>query len=180
MKTTAIVLMLMIALPPFAHGRRATAVAGPQSSRPRLDDASPSAEALVQRFLEALDNKDGGALRRMRTTESEYKKIILPGTVPRGTALRHYPDDVSEYFWSILNTKSAYYEQYLLETAGGRGPSKVKSVSYKKGTKTYADYTAYKQLRLVVEDGAGKERDIFTGSIAEIDKRYKFISFIRD
>lgn len=119
-------------------------------------------------------------MRRLRTTESEYKKIILPGTVPPGAPPRHYRDDVSEYFWSILNTKSAYYEQYLLDAAGGRGPSKVKSVSYKKGTKTYADYTAYKQLRLVVEDGSGKEQDIWTGSIAEIEGQYKFISFIRD
>lgn len=180
MKTIATVLMLMIALPPLAHGRRAHDVTKPPSSRPRLDNPSQSAEALVRRFLEALDKKDSGALRGLRTTESEYKKIILPGTVAPGSPRRHYPDDVTEYFWSSLNTKSAYYEQYLLNTAGGHGPCKVKSISYHKGTKKYADYTAYKQLRLVVEDGSGQERDIWTGSIAEIEGQYKFISFIRD
>ena len=180
MKTIGAILMLMIALPPLADGRRATDAAASKSSRPRLDNPSPSAEALVQRFLTALDNKDGEALRRLRTTESEYKNIIMPGSVPPGSPPRHYRDDVSEYFWSILNTKSAYYEQYLLETAGGRGPTKVKRVSYNKGTKTYADYTAYKQVRLVVEDGSGSERDIWTGSIANIEGQYKFISFIRD
>jgi hypothetical protein len=180
MRTIATVLMLVFLLAPLVRGEKPTGVTTAQASSPRLDNPSPSADELIRRFLDALDKRDGKALRGLRATESEYKTIIMPGSVPAGAPLKRYDDQVSEYFWSILNTKSAYYEQYLLETAGGHGPSKVKSVTYQKGTKTYADYTAYRQLRLVVQDGTGSDRDIWTGSIAEIAGQYKFISFIRD
>ena len=146
----------------------------------RFDDASPSADALIRRFVEALDKQDAATLRHLRVTESEYRTIILPGSVPPGAPRRHYRDDVSEYFWGTMNGKSAGYEKNLLDTVGGHGPSKVKTISYAKGEQQYADYKAYKQLRLVVEDAAGREVDIRTGSIAEIDGQYKFISFIRD
>ena len=146
----------------------------------RLANASPSTDALIERFLEALDKRDAATLRHLRVTESEYRSIILPGTVPPGAPRRQYRDDVTEYFWGTMNGKSASYEKNLLDTVGGHGPSKVKTISYAKGEQQYADYKAYKQLRLVVEDGSGREVDIRTGSIAEIDGQYKFISFIRD
>ena len=179
MKSTIVTLLtLMIALPPMV--RAGTAKNVRPTSPHRLENASPSADVLVHRFLEALDKKDAAALRHLRVTESEYRNIILRGTVPPGTPRRNYREDVSQYFWGVLNGKSAGYEKNLLDDVGGHGPSKVKSLAYKKGETRYADYRAYKQLRLVVEDGAGQERDIATGSIAEIGGQYKFISFIRD
>ena len=179
MKRTLVILVtVMIVFPPFANGGRAATA--PDAKHGRFENASPSVDDLIRRFLEALDKKDAAALRHLRTTESEYRNIILPGTVSPGTPRRQYREDVSRYFWGALNGKSAGYEKYLLDTAGGRGPTKVKSVSYKKGETRYADYTAYKQLRLVVEDGTGQEHEIWSGSIAEVDGQYKFISFIRD
>jgi len=174
----AILLGFVVILAPVATGA-GTANSSDATHR-RLENASPSAEDLIRRFLEALDNKDPAALRHLRATESEYRNIIVPGTVAPGAPPRHYREDVSRYFWGTLNGKSAAYEKNLIDTEGGRGPTKVKSVSYKKGTTRYADYTAYKQLRLVVENGSGEKREIWTGSIAEVDGQYKFISFIRD
>jgi hypothetical protein len=179
MRALALALLIVtIAVPPSVRAGTAKKVDPAKSQR--LENASPSADALIHRFLEALDNQDAATLRHLRVTESEYRSIILPGTVPPGAPRRHYRDDVSEYFWGTLNGKSAGYEKNLLDTVGGHGPSKVKTISYAKGEQQYADYKAYKQLRLVVEDGAGHEFDIRTGSIAEIDGQYKFISFIRD
>ena len=178
MKKTFLLLLALLALPPVANGGR-TKVA-PETSPPRLTNGSPSADDLIRRFLEALDSKDAAALRHLRTTESEYRNIILPGTVAPGAPPRHYREDVSRYFWGSLNGKSAGYEKYLLDTEGGRGPTRVKSVRYKKGQTRYAEYTAYKQLRLIVADQAGEEREIQTGSIVEVDGQYKFISFVRD
>ena len=179
MKRTLIILLsVMIVVPPLANGGRTKTVR--KTKRARLANASPSADALIHRFVDALDKKDAAALRHMRANESEYRNIILPGSVAPGTPPKHYREDVVQYFWGVMNGKSAGYEKYLLDTAGGRGPTQVKNVSYHKGQRQYADYTAYKQLRLVVEDGAGREHEIWTGSIAEVDGQYKFISFIRD
>jgi hypothetical protein len=171
-------LTVTIAVSPAARAETAKKPAATEAQR--LSNASPSADALIQRFVEALDKHDAATLRHLRVSESEYRSVILPGTVPPGAPRRHYRDDVAEYFWGVMNGKSADYEKHLLDTVGGHGPSKVKTISYAKGEQQYADYKAYKQLRLVVEDGSGREVDIRTGSIAEIDGQYKFISFIRD
>jgi len=171
-------LIATIAVSPAA--RAGTAKKAAATKPQRLSNASPSADGLIHRFVEALDKQDAATLRHLRVTESEYRSIILPGSVPPGAPRRHYRDDVTEYFWGTMNGKSAGYEKNLLDTVGGHGPSKVKTISYAKGEQQYADYKAYKQLRLVVENGAGREVDIRTGSIAEIDGQYKFISFIRD
>jgi len=173
-------MILTATVPALAAAKDRAARVAQTASDARLENGAPSSDALIQRFLQALDQKDERALRSLRTTESEYRSIILPGTVPPGAPRRHYRKDVADYFWGVMNAKSAYYEQYLINTAGGRGPSTLKLVTYKKGRQQYADYTAYKQLRLVVEDGAGHEQDIRTGSIVEVGGRYKFISFIRD
>ena len=178
-------LALLAAFPPFALAAKAASSEGKASIRPtapppRLQNAAPSIDALIERFLTALEKKDEAALRHLRINEAEYRQIILPGSVPPGTPRRHYREDVTEYFWGTMNGKSAGYEKYLIDEVGGRGYTKVKSVSYHKGETRYAGYTAYKQLRLVVEDAAGEEHEIRTGSIADLDGQYKFISFIRD
>src|SRR5207244_1328672 len=118
MKPTIVILLtLMIVLPPVANGRSTTKV--PDAKHGRLENASPSADDLIRRFVDALDKQDAAALRHLRTTESEYRNIILPGTISPGTPARKYREDVSRYFWGALNGKSAGYEKYLLDTAGG-------------------------------------------------------------
>ena len=159
---------------------RATATEAPTDGIAQLRYAAPSQDALIRRALRALGEKDARTLRLLRVTESEYRNIILPSTVPPGSPPRHYRDDVSDFFWRLLDTKSAMYEQYLLNTVGGRGLSRVKDRQYAKGKTQYAGYTAYKQVRLVVEDGSGQQEEMATGSIVEIGGRFKFMSFIRD
>jgi hypothetical protein len=157
------------------HAAQAAAAA----TKPALENASPSVEALIDRFLDALARKDRAALRGLRVTESEYRTLIMPGAVPPGSPLRHYPDEVSEYFWSVMNTKSAHYESYLINTVGGRHLT-AKGFTWAKGTEDYATHSAFKQLRLTVEDGDGKEEEVKTGSIVRVGDQYKFMSFIRD
>src|SRR5262249_27818032 len=152
----------------------------PRAASPGLQHGQRSIDALITRFLDALQQKNWKALRRMRITESEYKQVILPGSVPPGQPLKTYRSDVSDYFWRVMNTKSAFTEQYLIATLGGGGPVEVKQMEYKKGRQDFARYTAYRQLRLLVVSPTGREGEIRTGSIAEVDGRFKFISFIRD
>lgn len=144
-----------------------------------LRDGAASLDTLLQRFLEALQLKDRQALHALRLTEGEYRDIILPGTVPPGQPLKTVRPDVSEWAWSVLHTKSTYYEAFLLDSFGGH-TYRVEGIAWKKGTQSYSNYTAYKQLELRVVDETGQEHEIRTGSIAEVDGAYKFISFIRD
>jgi len=146
---------------------------------PRLKDASPSADALIGRFLDALKNKDAAALRSLRVTEDEYLKIILPGSVDKGKPLRKWPDETCRYFWSEINAKSLYSEEYLLSLWGGH-TYQIKNVAYEKGTRDFAVYKAYRQLRLTLVRDDGEEAVLGTGSIAELNGEFKFLSFKRD
>ena len=144
----------------------------------RLKNGAPSVDKLVDQFMQALKDRDKAKLRELRVTEDEYRGLILPGSVDEGKPRQHYTEQASSYFWSILDTKSIYSEANILSAWGGRS-MKLKSVAYRGGTKKYADYTAYKQLALKVEDETGNEDELQIGSIAEADGVYKFISYIR-
>lgn len=147
----------------------------------RLANAAPSVDALIAQFLEALEHKDKDKIRALRVTQSEYLDVILPGSVDAGRPPRQYDhhDQGSQYFWSILDTKSVYTEANIIAGWGGE-PLKLKSVKYRKGTKDYAGYRAYKQLSLFVERKDGMEDELRIGSIAEVNGQYKFISYVRD
>jgi hypothetical protein len=158
----------------------AIAAAAPAAAVPtKLANAAPSVDALIDRFLGALATKDRAALHRLRVTEREYRDTILAGTVEKGQPLRAWPDDVTSHFWGTIEDKSRAYEDYLLNVYGGRR-FRVKSVSWDKGVAEYATYTGWKQLRLELEDEAGAAVRLATGSVAEVDGQYKFVSFIRD
>lgn len=158
-------------------GARSMTPAGAERSR-TLEYAASSKEELAQRLLDALEKKDLQALRRLRVTESEYKDVILAGSVEPGQPLRDYPPEVADYAWKTLNTKSLYYERYLLAQVGGK-EFEYRDMSFAKGVADYATYKAYRQLRLAVLEN-GSPGELATGSIAEVDGQYKFISYIRD
>jgi hypothetical protein len=145
----------------------------------QLSDAAPTVDELLDRFLSALAARDPLALERLRVSEREYLKIIFRGNVEPGARPQHMPADKARFFWAMMNTKSAYSAQYLLNEFGGQR-YRVKQVAYAKGTKKYAGFTAYEQLRLTLEDEGGQERELRTGSIAEVDGSFKFVSFVRD
>jgi hypothetical protein len=148
------------------------------TSTPVLRHAASSPEQLIERLLEALEAEDGGELRKLRVTESEYKRIILAGHVPEGAPFRTFPDEVSDYAWKTLDTKSLYYERHLLNHFGGRRWT-VKTVDYDKGSARWAGYQALRQLRLRLA-GDDTEVELATGSICEVEGHFKFVSFIRD
>jgi hypothetical protein len=145
----------------------------------RLKDGAPSVDALVDRFLHALRDKDKARIHDLRVTEDEYRSVILLGSVEEGRPRPRYSEQESQYLWSMINQKSIYTEANILAGWGGRAV-KLKSVEYRDGKKKYADYTAYKQLSLMLEDDQGTEAELRIGSIAEVDGVYKFISYVRN
>jgi hypothetical protein len=146
---------------------------------PRLRDGAPSADALISRFLDALERRDAAALRALRVSEREYLDVILPGSVEKDQPRRRWPEDVSRYFWSEIDSKSLYSEEALLQSWGGKHWT-LKGLEYERGTKQYAAYTAHRQLRLTLAGEDGQEVVLATGSIAELGGQFKFLSYKRD
>jgi hypothetical protein len=174
MATLMVLAALIVA--PRPGSRPADAARQPAA---KLDGGVPSQTALVERFLDALRKNDASALHDLRVTEAEYLSVILPGSVEPGQPLRAWPQDANRYFWGILDTKSRYSEAHLLEEYGGRTYQR-KATEFAKGTKTYATYNAYRQLRLVLTGEDGEDVRLSTGSMAELGGQWKFISFVRE
>jgi len=169
---TAAMTALMFVVPGMAS-------AGHASTRPatlRLQHAAPSVDALLDQFVKALARRDEQALHRLRVNEQEYRRIIIPGTVKPGEPPRQVAEEPSQFFWSMLNQKSEDVARTFLEQYGGH-TLKRKNVSFTKGTRQFAWYTALGDVRLTLEDESGQVRELGTGTIAEIDGRYKFIGF---
>lgn len=178
--SAAVVAVLAVAfmMPKAPWAARSEAAREADSAKQfRLEHAEGSIDALVARFVEALGSGRRDALRRIRLTEREYRDIVLSGHVEPGAPLRDYPDRVSTYAWQQLDTKSTYYEGALLDQFGKQN-YQLKAVEYADGTQDYATYRAHKQLRLTLLDEDGEEVLIQTGSIAEVEGQFKFVSFI--
>jgi hypothetical protein len=144
-----------------------------------LEDGARSVEALVGRFLDVLAARDAEALRRLRVSEREYLTIVVPGHVEPGSPPQKLPEEQGRVFWELLDTRSRYAELGLLDEFGG-SVLRVKRIDYAKGTHRYAGYTAYRRLVLTLASDDGGERELRTGSIAEVGGRFKFVSFVRD
>jgi hypothetical protein len=147
--------------------------------RPTLRYASSSVEELVDRFIKALAARDRQALSRLRVDKAEYLRLIMPGSTDPGQPPKRYSSDVRRFAWDLLDTKCRFWESTLLNTFGGKSLT-VDSLEYREGVKQYEGFTAYQQLSLNLRDSDGEVQELRTGSIVEIDGRYKFVSFVRD
>ena len=180
LRTAAIVVTACVGLIAGTAGR---AILRSEQSPPlRAGDfatGEPSIDNLLDKFRRALVTNDKALLRRLRVTEDEYRNLIMPGSVEPGRPRGDYSEQASQYFWGVLNGKSIYVEANLLHQFGGKDFT-IDSVKYRKGIKKYRDYTAYKQLTVMVKQSGEEPVPMKIGSIAEVDGRYKFISYVRD
>jgi hypothetical protein len=145
----------------------------------RFQHGAPSIDKLIDEFIEAINDRDKVRLRQLRVSQEEYLGVILPGSVEPGERRPQYNQEESDYLWGMLNGKSVYAEANLIASFGGHHAT-VTEKEFRKGTKKYADYTAYKQLVLTLKDDKGTEATMRIGSIAEKDGQFKFISYVRD
>jgi hypothetical protein len=144
-----------------------------------LDDGARSVDELLQDFVVAVHENNSEELRRLRVTEQEYRKVILPGSVAPGEEPRKFNSDLEDYLWGSLDVKNRHGEHDLLEQWGGRA-FVVEKASFQRGVRPYRGYTAHSRLLLTVRDDHGAQVDFQMGSVAQVGDRYKFISFIRD
>jgi hypothetical protein len=166
---------------PVFFGPRGVQASNEGSPAPaaRLQHAAPSIDRLIDDFVQAINDRDKVRLRQLRVSQEEYLGVILPGSVEPGERRPQYNQEEAEYLWGMLNGKSVYVEANLIASFGGHHAT-VTEKEFRKGTKKYADYTAYKQLILTLKDDKGTEATMKIGSIAEVDGQFKFISYVRD
>jgi hypothetical protein len=160
------------ALAPRSSGDRAGAAVG-------LRDGARSVHELMQDLVLAISETDADALRRLRVSEEEYRRVILPGSVAPNEPPRQYAADFEDYLWGSLDVKNRHGERDMLMQWGGKTLS-VEKTSFRKGERAYRGYTAHSLLDLTLRDGGGAEVQFEMGSIAQVGNRYKFISFMRD
>lgn len=146
---------------------------------PPLSGGASSVDELLAKFVAAIEAKDGRALEALRVDETEYRKIIMPGSVKPGQPPQKLSQKADQYFWESLDTKSLYGGRALIAGYGGR-KYRVTDVTWRKGIGEYAWFRCYDRLQLTMVDETGAEHVLETGSVADVDGRFKFISFIRD
>jgi hypothetical protein len=146
---------------------------------PPLSGGASSVDELLAKFVAALEANDGAALEALRVDETEYRKIIMPGSVKPGQPPQKLSAAADQYFWESLDTKSRYGGRALLAGYHGR-KYRVTDVTWIKGVDEYAWYRCYDRLQLTMVDEGGEEHMLDTGSVADVDGRFKFISYIRD
>jgi hypothetical protein len=153
--------------------------AGAEAERPRLTGGAGSIDELLDRFVAALASGEGERLEELRVTESEYRSILIPGSVDPGAPPQVLSEEGLEYFWAEMSQKSAAHREAILARFGRRALTPLRH-SFEKGEREFAGYKAYEKLVLVFRDEKGAEVELRTGSIVERDGRFKFASFIRD
>jgi len=153
----------------------------PRGVRPPLplSGGASSVDELLGKFVQALGANDRTALEALRVNEREYRQVIMPGSAKPGEPPQKLSPAADEYFWESLNTKSVYSGQFLLSHFGGKR-YQIKDVAWLKGIDDYLWFRCYDRLELTLVDDAGAEHVLNTGSVAEVDGRFKFISYIRD
>jgi hypothetical protein len=150
--------------------------AAQQARQSFVTTAAPSVDVLMDEFLQALAKRDKDALTKLRVTRSEYTDLIIPGTVPVGKGLRSVSEQPKEYYWNLLDTKSHYYADNLVGLFGGRN-YRSRELKFSRPTKEYAWYTAVGQVRLELAGDDDRTYHLLTGWLAEVDGKYKFISY---
>jgi hypothetical protein len=156
---------------------RATQPAGAGIPPVVLTNGAASVDAVAERFVAALSARDFRAIEALRVDETEYRRLIMPGSVKPGQAPQNMPEKKSEYFWRSANTKSIYSLATIVEQYGGK-PYRLKRVEVPRVDR-FAWYTAHRDPILHLVAG-GEDVELQLGTIAEYGGRFKFISYYSD
>lgn len=137
-------------------------------------DGPTSREALVRRFLAALEQRDARALRSLGVSRAEYAWVVFPNSRLSLPPYQHPPDVA----WLMLQSSSSTGFNRVLQRLGG-------------GQATYTGYQCdapvldgrvrlHRNCRVRVSvAGEFTNRKLF-GTIVEHAGRYKFLSYDTD
>lgn len=175
--------LLAIVVFAIGHGASRGVASGhgtPPSVRAAFTDGAGSIDDLVEAFVAALRLGDARAIERLRIGRDEYLDVILPGSVEPGEPLQPIDRErAGPYWWEHLSERSDLHRDDLVRIFGGRELELVDK-RFAKGTKRFANHVAHRRLLLELRQADGETRHLQTGSVAEVNGRFKFISFVRD
>jgi hypothetical protein len=152
----------------------ALGASGSATSPLHLTAAASSPDELVARWLAALASKDEAGLHRLRVTRGEYLAILVPWTVKPGDPPRQVSQQVQEFFWALLDTRSRDWGRAMMAQHGGER-YRPRKLAFSEAPRQYAGYTAHGLVRLEAVGDDGLPRTVNGPWIAEVDGKYKFI-----
>lgn len=139
-----------------------------------LADGERSLDALVARYLGALETRDADALVRMHVTDAEYAWLYYPESP---YARRPYRQDPAVHRFLLVQNSQKGIDR-ALAAYGGR-PLAVADVRCEDAPRGQGAGRLWERCSvLVAESGAGPPAPIrLFGSILERDGRFKFLSY---
>lgn len=135
-----------------ADASSADAATGETPSTSAMENAYPSAEALVEAALAAVADEDRGAMESLLVTRDEHLDLLWP-SLPESEHLTF------EYARWLNEHNSGKAIQRGLERFGGQ-QFRLRRIEYTKETEAYPEFTLHRGAKLVVErvsDGAEGE-----------------------
>ena len=146
---------------------------GPSKSAARLRNGAPSAQALAERVLRAIERQDLQALKDLSLSEEEFERHVwpeLPASKP-GTNL------TAGFVWGDVYFRSMSRMQAIFGELKGRRLSLVRAV-HRGDVEEYATHRAYPGMETVIrsEDGKEMEYTLF-GTLIEMDGVWKVYSY---
>jgi len=142
-------------------------------SATRLENASPSREELIQRFVRDLANRDSLDLKAAALSAREFIDLVYPSSPNTHPPYRQSPG----FVWMQINGQGASGLTRVLQRRGGQSLSYIgHSCQPKPDTQGTNKLWLGCMIRLVSLSGDTTVDRLF-GSIIERDGRFKFVSF---
>jgi hypothetical protein len=137
--------------------------------------AQPSAEALAERVLQSLAQRDEPALKSLVLTKDEFCKYVWP-ELP-SSKIKNLTCD---WVWDSYDPSSLAGLRGTLKAHGGKRYTLVR-LRFAKGITEYKGYKVHEDTRMVVRDHTGKEMELkLCGSMLEYAGQFKLFSYILD
>ncbi|HEX8848652.1 MAG TPA: hypothetical protein VF761_03880 [Gemmatimonadaceae bacterium] len=139
--------------------------------------AAPSRDAVVTRFVRALETRDTARLRSMAITRAEFAYLYYPSTI----YVRPPYETGPETLWRLMAARSASGLSRVVARVGG---APIRMLGYDcdatpkiEGANRYHEQ-CYLRYRRTAADSVERRR--LFGSIMERDGRFKFVGYAND
>jgi len=152
---------------------------GPLPATASAASSAPATpEELLRVMFSALRRGDRAALEELLVSESEYREVILPGSVPPGEAAVKMPESKAEFFTRLHRTKSSYALADLIASVQ-RDAGELQGIRWEGAPRAYATYTVLPFPTLVAMVG-GETREYRPGLLVDLGGRIRVLSYFRD
>lgn len=145
-------------------------------SATRMNNASPSRDALVERFIKAIEVRDTAEMRAMVINDAEFIDLYYPTSMYVKAPYKQSPDLV----WFLMQESGAKGSGRMLDRFGGR-PANYEGYICSpepivRGANRFWGECA---VRWTPAPGAASSLRLF-GPIMERDGQFKFVSYAND